>query len=208
MAKRIEALEHFQPNAPLFRLGILEDNDPPMHEPDLSRVLSLSHEWLYTITTGKEYFPPFSSTFPAEKLEATLGWDDLVLDPSTQNEVREIEYWLRHHNDLTKVGAIGRHLAPGYRSLFYGPPGTGKSLTAALLGKQYGRPVFRIDISKVVSKYVGETEKNLSRLFNRAEDRRWILFFDEADSFSESEPKTGIRMTGLPTRRSPICCSA
>ena len=59
---------------------------------------------------------------------------------------------------------------------------TGKTLTASLLGKETQRPVFRIDLSMVVSKYVGETEKNLSRVFDAAEDKDWILFFDEADA--------------------------
>jgi SpoVK/Ycf46/Vps4 family AAA+-type ATPase len=77
---------------------------------------------------------------------------------------------------------MGRRLKPGYRALFHGPPGTGKTLTATLLGKQTNREVFRIDLSRVVSKYIGETEKNLSRLFDKAENKDWILFFDEADA--------------------------
>ncbi|MCZ4319375.1 ATP-binding protein [Aequorivita viscosa] len=70
----------------------------------------------------------------------------------------------------------------GYRVLFHGPPGTGKTLTASLLGKYTNKPVYRIDLSTVVSKYIGETEKNLSNLFNKAQHKDWILFFDEADA--------------------------
>jgi SpoVK/Ycf46/Vps4 family AAA+-type ATPase len=66
--------------------------------------------------------------------------------------------------------------------MFYGPPGTGKTMTASLLGKYTNRDVYRIDLSMVVSKYIGETEKNLSSLFNKAKNRDWILFFDEADA--------------------------
>jgi SpoVK/Ycf46/Vps4 family AAA+-type ATPase len=73
-------------------------------------------------------------------------------------------------------------LTKGYRVLFHGPPGTGKTLTATLLGKYTGRDVYRIDLSMVVSKYIGETEKNLENLFAKAEAKHWILFFDEADS--------------------------
>jgi SpoVK/Ycf46/Vps4 family AAA+-type ATPase len=75
-----------------------------------------------------------------------------------------------------------KKIKPGYRALFYGPPGTGKTLTATLLGKYTGKDVFRIDLSRVVSKYIGETEKNLSRLFDKSENKDWILFFDEADA--------------------------
>jgi SpoVK/Ycf46/Vps4 family AAA+-type ATPase len=73
-------------------------------------------------------------------------------------------------------------LRPGCRALFYGPPGTGKTLTASLLGQRLGSEVFRVDLSMIVSKYIGETEKNLAGLFDRAEHKNWILFFDEADA--------------------------
>ena len=73
-------------------------------------------------------------------------------------------------------------LRPGYRALFHGPPGTGKTLTATLLGKATRRDVYRVDLSTVVSKYIGETEKNLANLFDQARNRDWILFFDEADA--------------------------
>jgi SpoVK/Ycf46/Vps4 family AAA+-type ATPase len=73
-------------------------------------------------------------------------------------------------------------IKPGFRVLFFGPPGTGKTMTACLLGKYTGRDVFRIALSLVVSKYIGETEKNLSKLFDKAANKDWILFFDEADS--------------------------
>lgn len=75
-----------------------------------------------------------------------------------------------------------KHIKQGYRSLFYGPPGTGKTLTATLLGKYTGKEVYRVDLSQTVSKYIGETEKNLSKLFDKAENKNWILFFDEADA--------------------------
>ena len=66
--------------------------------------------------------------------------------------------------------------------MFYGPPGTGKTLTASLLGKSAGLDVYRIDLSMVVSKFIGETEKNLANVFDQAENKNWILFFDEADA--------------------------
>jgi SpoVK/Ycf46/Vps4 family AAA+-type ATPase len=75
-----------------------------------------------------------------------------------------------------------KRIKPGYRALFYGPPGTGKTLTASLLGKEFNKDVYRIDLSQVVSKYIGETEKNLEKIFQKAENKDWILFFDEADA--------------------------
>ena len=75
--------------------------------------------------------------------------------------------------------------------LFYGPPGTGKTLTAGLLGNELEIDVYKVDISMVVSKYIGETEKNLELLFARAADKGWILFFDEADALFGK--RTGVR---------------
>lgn len=66
--------------------------------------------------------------------------------------------------------------------LFIGAPGTGKKTFAFLIGQQSGKEVYRIDLSMIVSKYIGETEKNLELIFARAENRGWILFFDEADA--------------------------
>jgi SpoVK/Ycf46/Vps4 family AAA+-type ATPase len=106
----------------------------------------------------------------------------LVLHPNTLRQIHEIEHWLTHNDTLLHEWGMKKRIKPGYRALFYGPPGTGKTLTATLLGKYTDKDVFRIDLSRVVSKYIGETEKNLSRLFDKAENKNWILFFDEADA--------------------------
>jgi SpoVK/Ycf46/Vps4 family AAA+-type ATPase len=111
-----------------------------------------------------------------------MEWDDVALHPDTVREIREIEHWIRFNDTVLDDWGMRKRVKPGYRALFHGPPGTGKTLTATLLGKYTGRPVFRVDLSRVVSKYIGETEKNLSRLFDKAEHKDWILFFDEADA--------------------------
>lgn len=80
-------------------------------------------------------------------------------------EIKEIETWLKYNDRLLEIWNLKGKIKPGYRVLFHGPPGTGKTLTACLLGKYTNRNVYRIDLSVVVSKYIGETEKNLSRLF-------------------------------------------
>jgi SpoVK/Ycf46/Vps4 family AAA+-type ATPase len=90
--------------------------------------------------------------------------------------------WIAHERTLMVDWNLARRLKPGYRCLFHGGPGTGKTLTACLLGKRHGLPVYRVDLSRVVSKWIGETEKNLASLFDQAEDRGWILFFDEAEA--------------------------
>jgi len=89
--------------------------------------------------------------------------------------------WMKSLDQLTANPKLKKELN-GYKLLFHGPPGTGKTMTTKILGKELNRPVFRIDLSMVVSKYVGETEKNLRSIFDYAEHRNWILFFDEGDA--------------------------
>jgi SpoVK/Ycf46/Vps4 family AAA+-type ATPase len=111
-----------------------------------------------------------------------MDWDDVVLPSSTMTQLLEIEMWLNHNKQIGKDPKLGKKIKPGFRALFYGPPGTGKTLSACLIGKKTGRDVYRVDLSTIVSKYIGETEKNLATLFDRAERKDWILFFDEADA--------------------------
>jgi AAA+ superfamily predicted ATPase len=151
-------------------------------DPLMSGRLIVNPEIVEEIVTGKIGRPVFSMDFPAEHIETAMDWDDLVLNPMTRAQIREIENWIKHNDILMNDWGMRKRVKPGYRALFYGPPGTGKTLTAMLLGKHTGKDVFRVDLSRVVSKYIGETEKNLSRLFDKAENKNWILFFDEADA--------------------------
>lgn len=151
-------------------------------EPALSGQLLLDQEYVEKITLGKASKPTFNSQFPAALTTTKMEWDDLVLPAQTEMQIQEILIWLSHNKTLMKDLGMDRKLKPGYRALFHGPSGTGKTLTANLLGKYTSRDVYRVDLSTVVSKYIGETEKNLSNLFNRAENKDWVLFFDEADA--------------------------
>jgi hypothetical protein len=154
----------------------------PEGEPVMSGRLIVNPEIVEEIVTGKVGRPAFSTDFPAEYIETAMVWDDLVLNPATLAQIREIENWIKHSDTLLNEWGMRKRIKPGYRALFYGPPGTGKTLTAMLLGKYTAKDVFRVDLSRVMSKYIGETEKNLSRLFDKAENKDWILFFDEADA--------------------------
>jgi SpoVK/Ycf46/Vps4 family AAA+-type ATPase len=128
--------------------------------------------------------------FPAERLSTGLEWKDLVLHPATLRQLEEVQTFLDHGDTLLREWAMAARLRPGYRALFHGPPGTGKTLSAALLGRRTGREVHRVDLSLLVSKYIGETEKNLARVFEHAERRDWILFFDEADALFGKRSET------------------
>lgn len=151
-------------------------------EPFLSGQLRASDELLSKVLHGKEYKPDYSTGFPAKRITSPLSWDDMVLDYQVTLQLEEINTWITGSDTIMQEWGLQRILKPGYRTLFYGPPGTGKTLAATLLGKRNAMDVYRVDLSMIVSKYIGETEKNLARVFDMAENRRWILFFDEADA--------------------------
>ncbi|NQY31229.1 MAG: ATP-binding protein [Flavobacteriaceae bacterium] len=134
------------------------------------------------IVFGATCTPKLSEEFPAQEINTGLAWGDLILPNNTLLSIQDMHRWLQHNDTLLGELNMGKKFKPGYRVLFHGPPGTGKTLAASLLGKHTNKPVFRVDLSVLVSKYIGETEKHLANLFNKAEDKNWILFFDEADS--------------------------
>ena len=151
-------------------------------EPLMSGRIILSPEWVNFLLTGTEIKPKFSPDFPAKLVTTKMNWDDLVLHSFTAEQIEDIKRWFRFHHILEADPNLSRKIINGYRVLFHGPPGTGKTLTAGLMGKEFNKDVYRVDLSQIVSKYIGETEKNLSKIFDRAEHKDWILFFDEADA--------------------------
>jgi ATPase family protein associated with various cellular activities (AAA) len=167
---------------PLARKGVVQLQEAPEGEPAMSGRLELDPEYAERFLTGRVRAPRMSFQFPAQRLETERDWDELVLPARTLGQVQELMAWVRHERVLMDDWGMARKLPPGCRALFYGPPGTGKTFTATLLGKCTGREVYKVDLSMVVSKYIGETEKNLARLFDKAENKEWILFFDEADA--------------------------
>lgn len=182
LERRFESLRMFDRDHFFIRNGILRITPPGQGEPYFSAALSLSSETLNLITAGITQRPDYSIDFPAKLTTTKLRWEDLVLAPEVMDEIASVTAWVEHAETIMDDWGLGRALKPGYRCLFYGPPGTGKTLTATLIGAAVGADVYRIDLSMIVSKYIGETEKNLANVFDQAENKNWILFFDEADA--------------------------
>lgn len=120
----------------------------------------------------------------AVKVEPHYGWDDIVLPDDKVAHLRELAAQVRHHYRVYDAWGFGKKLSrgKGLSALFTGPPGTGKTMAAEVLAHDLGLDLYKVDLSGVVSKYVGETEKNLARIFSEAEASNAILFFDEADA--------------------------
>ncbi len=181
ISERLKALDYFDPNSVLIKEELIVLSVSSEHTSTNSQI-SVHQEAFNTIIFGVELLPKMSNDFPAELLHTGRSWSDLILPQITLNEIRSIEDWYNSSRILMEDWDMQKKLKPGFRVLFYGEPGTGKTLAASLLGKYTGRPVFRVDVSMLVSKYIGETEKHLAKLFDKAENKNWILFFDEADA--------------------------
>lgn len=182
LADRFALSELFQADHVFAKHHILGLDPAPGDEPFLAGAICLSRDILDYLTLGEAHRPVLSSKFPAKLITTEREWNDLIIDDKTMQQIDEIKTWLDFGNQLLYEWEMSKKLRKGYRCLFYGPPGTGKTMTACLLGKDTARDVYRIDLSLVVSKYIGETEKNLSNIFDQAENKDWILFFDEADA--------------------------
>jgi hypothetical protein len=181
---------------PLVQKGIVYLEEPLDGDPPMSDRLTLDTDYAERFIGGKVRAPRLSMRFPAQRLETALEWQDVVLPPRTLAEIRDLENWVRHGDVLMNQWNMRHKLRPGCRALFFGPPGTGKTLTATVLGKATGSEVYRVDLSMVISKYIGETEKNMASLFDKAEHKDWILFFDEADALfgKRTQVRTTSRM--------------
>ncbi len=179
---REEIFHIFNKENILVKEQVLSLEDTELFIPKHNGILSLSKRWFHYFLTGEEPNIEQSNTFPAQKISTHLNWEDVVLNDLVMDEVLALKAWLQHSNTLMNEWELYKKIKPGYRALFYGPPGTGKTLTVSLLGKVSNREVYRVDLSMIVSKYIGETEKNLSRIFDIAQYKDWILFFDEADA--------------------------
>jgi predicted nucleic acid-binding protein len=119
----------------------------------------------------------------AVHLPATGDWSQLAVCEDTQHDLQELEARCRQRERLAAAsGAFAAHVNAGVRVLFSGPSGTGKTLAARVLAAQLQMDAYRLDLSAVVNKYIGETEKNLNQVFSRAEELDVILLIDEGDA--------------------------
>ncbi len=169
----------------LFKMGILNINPLSNNEQKnnlLLQLVQVETHYLKQVFNGETIEYSLSSEFPAQKITTSLQWKNLVIEADTLQQIDDIIDWNIHQTTIKKEWGLQKIIKPGYTTLFYGASGTGKTLTATLIGQQLEMDVYRIDLSLIVSKYIGETEKNLSSLFAKAENKNWILFFDEADS--------------------------
>ncbi|MCP3922109.1 MAG: AAA family ATPase [Desulfobacterales bacterium] len=136
-------------NGKLYTKGILEKGKPNEEEPSMNIRLRLNSGIFKKILNGTDAEYEYSSDFPASKLTTEMDWDDLVLTEATERGLKELLAWKEHGQKLIDDLNMKRTIQPGYRALFYGPSGTGKTITAAVISKKTGIPVYRVDISQI-----------------------------------------------------------
>jgi AAA+ superfamily predicted ATPase len=120
----------------------------------------------------------------ADKIQSRYTWEEIVLPPDSLAQLKEICLQVKHRQVVYQEWGFDRKLSlgKGVAALFSGSSGTGKTMAAQVIANELQLDLYRIDLSRVVSKYIGETEKNLDRIFRAAETANTILFFDEADA--------------------------
>jgi AAA+ superfamily predicted ATPase len=182
LENRFRIIEVFGEDHFFHKHKILRLINAATDEPFLSGVLNIYTEYLNYFTSGTAQKTDYDIDFPAKRITTEMEWSDLVLEDRTLNEVMLISDWIKLGDSVLNDWGMNKRIKSGYRALFYGSTGTGKTLTASLLGKTVGLDVYRINLSMVISKYIGETEKSLANIFEQAENKNWLLFFDEANA--------------------------
>ena len=120
----------------------------------------------------------------ATRVERLASWSNVVLPPDILDSLRELVGRVRHGRLVYETWGMSRtmHTSRGLTALFQGGPGTGKTMVAGVIARELGLDLYQVDLSKVMSKWIGETERNLATIFDAAEDGQVVLLFDEADS--------------------------
>ena len=204
LSKRFILSELFEDDHFFKRHNILQlDHDQTSkREPFWSAPLTISKEYLSYLSTGKSYRPAFSTHFPASISETKLTWVDLILQIQVKEELREILAWIKHSDYIMNDLGYNNHIKKGYRALFYGPPGTGKTLAATLLGKEAGLDVYRIDLSKVVSKNILVRQRKTWLVFSiRPKTKTGCYFLMKPMLCLASGLQREVQMTAMPTRK-------
>jgi hypothetical protein len=176
---RLDATAMLSEHGALRATGLL--SIVPTGEPE---VLTLEPGFIAWVLGTPPPRPQATPGFPARPLTTVHTLEDVVLPARARARLADLERRLSHRERVTVDWGFARHHdnAGGLVALFHGPPGTGKTMTAAAVAASAGLPAYVVDLSALVSKYIGETEKALAAVFERAEREHFVLVFDEADA--------------------------
>lgn len=176
--------------SPLWTFLLRPAGSAELQESRLSRTMALREDvylWIREGLHDRQLGPC------ASYIKPVYGWKDLILEDSQKEMMSQICGRVQYRDLVMGTWGFGRKSAygNGVSAIFYGPPGTGKTMAAQVIAAELGMDLYRVDLSQISSKYIGETEKNLSSLFEAAASRNAVLFFDEADGLFAKRSEVG-----------------
>ncbi|MFL5764760.1 MAG: ATP-binding protein [Bacteroidia bacterium] len=171
----------FDNRSKLFTSGLLQTSIPEGTRNFLDHQLVFNDQFLPAILHGLPPGLDGDAGFPARRSKRTHTMKDVVLDEKTLAELEKLRRFARNMKKLWDL-PNGSKYRQNFIGIFSGDPGTGKSHTAEAIGNELSLPVYKVNFAQLVSKYIGETEKNLEKIFDRFSGHPTILFFDEAES--------------------------
>lgn len=172
---------HFNSKHKLFESSLLFAHSEDIHAIFADCEIRFNDQFVATILSGTAPRLDGGSGFPAKQSTRTHTLEEVVLSEQTRGDLKKLQRFARNMRALWSLPDKRRY-RNNFISIFSGDPGTGKSHTAEAIGNELGMPVYKVNFAQLVSKYIGETEKNLERVFNRFSGHPSILFFDEAES--------------------------
>jgi AAA+ superfamily predicted ATPase len=179
--KTIYYLKYFHSRNKLFKSGLVKTFEHDSSYNFSCRLISFNDQFLGTLSFGEAPSLDGDTGFPARRVKRLHSMKDVVLDEKTISELEKLRRFARNMKKLWHLPE-GEKYRQNFIGIFSGDPGTGKSHTAEAIGNELNLPVYKVNFAQLASKYIGETEKNLERVFDRFSGHPSILFFDEAES--------------------------
>ncbi len=191
-AGKLAAADQLSATAPLRASGLIE-LDGPSDEGLLAARLLVDPSIGAWILGRPRELPVGTPGFPAAPMSTVHDLGDVIVSGTGRRALQSLVARIRDRQRVNVDWGFGRHHdgAGGIVAMFHGPSGTGKTMAAAVVAREAGLPAFRVDLSMLVSKYIGETEKNLAKIFDVAERADCVLVFDEADAIFGSRTEVG-----------------
>jgi len=174
-------IPYFNSRYKLFTSNVVLTSAPEGCKVFLDQQIIFNDQFITAILQGEPPSLDGDAGFPAKRGKRTHTMQEVVLDEKTVKELEKMQRFARNMKKLWALPESAKY-RQNFIGIFSGDPGTGKSHTAEAIGNELSLPVYKINFAQLVSKYIGETEKNLERIFDRFSGQPSILFFDEAES--------------------------
>lgn len=190
MEKRRRYASAFHNRQSIFSAGIVIAEPPSPVSVFMDHHLIFSDQFLGTILQGELPRLDADPGFPVRRARGKHILADVILKAKTQQQISKLRIFAKNMKKLWEIDTDGKTRS-NFIGIFSGDPGTGKSHAAEAVGNEFGLPVYKVNFAQMVSKYIGETEKNLEKVFDRFDKQPSILFFDEAESIFSKRTEVG-----------------